>query len=463
MLEAGQRSALLRADGTGHAERRDWGAPMGTQPGTAGVRSGEPAPPRAGQPIRHGASPRRRGGPAGQRLQRRTVRLRLTALYGALFLASGAVLLAITNILARGWPWPRLAVEALLTGPARDRPATLPAAYQQQLDAQAAHQHAAALNQLLAESAIALGVMAVASVALGWLVAGRVLRPLREMTATARAISEDNLSERLAVPGPGDELKELGDTIDGLLQRLETAFSAQRRFAANASHELRTPLAMMRTSLDVATAKPAPIPPELTVLAGKLREGLDQADRLTESLLLLARAEHGAKDEHVTISLGQLLADAIDDRAGLIARTGLHVWQAIADAWVTGNRVLLARMAGNLVDNATRHNQPGGWIRAETTTNGQIAWLAVENGGPVLDQDMVASLAEPFRRLSSDRTGSVSGTGLGLSIVEAVASAHGGVLRLYARPEGGLRAVVELPAVTGAGRAARPAAAGAVR
>jgi signal transduction histidine kinase len=143
---------------------------------------------------------------------------------------------------------------------------------------QAAAQHAAALNQLLAEPAIALGVMAVVSVALGWLVAGRVPRPLRAMTAAARAISADDLSRRVAVAGPDDELKDLGDTIDGLLHRLETAFSAQRRFAASASHQLRTPLAMMRTSVDVATAKPGPVPADLTVLAGKLREGLDQAD-----------------------------------------------------------------------------------------------------------------------------------------------------------------------------------------
>jgi signal transduction histidine kinase len=402
--------------------------------------------------------------PAGRvLLPRRTVRLRLTALYGALFLVSGAGLLAITNILARGWPWPPFGVQAPPGSSRGNHPARLPAAYVHQLAIQDAHQHAAALNQLLAESAIALGVMAVVSVALGWLVAGRALRPLREMTATARAISEDTLSDRLAVPGPGDEMKELGDTIDGLLQRLEIAFDAQRRFAANASHELRTPLAMMRTSLDVATAKPAPIPPELTVLAGKLREGLDQADHLTESLLLLARAQHGATDEQEIISLGQLLSDAIDDRAGLIARTGLDVRQATADARVTGNPVLLARMAGNLVDNATRHNQPGGWIRAETTSNGPIVRLVVENGGPILDQGMVASLAHPFRRLGTDRTGSASGTGLGLSIVEAIASAHGGHLRLHARPEGGLCAVIELPAVTGAEPTAQPAAAGAAR
>ncbi|MBO0814094.1 MAG: HAMP domain-containing histidine kinase [Actinobacteria bacterium] len=352
---------------------------------------------------------------------RRTVRLRLTALYGVLFLVSGAGLLAIINILARGWPWPAAAAAAPPGSTRFHHPATLPVAYLHQLEVQSAREHAAALNQLLTESAVALGVMAVVSVALGWLVAGRVLRPL------------------------------------------ETAFSAQRRFAANASHELRTPLAMMRTSLDVATGKPAPIPPELTALAGKLREGLDQADHLVESLLLLARAQYGAKDEQEVISLSQLLADAIDDRAGLIASTGLHVRQDGAGAWVSGNPILLARMAGNLVDNATRHNRPGGWICAEAGSSGQIARLVVENGGPVLNQDMAASLTQPFRRLGSDRTGSASGSGLGLSIVEAIVSAHGGTLRLHARPDGGLRAVIELPAVTGAVPADRPAAVGAAR
>ena len=240
---------------------------------------------------------------------RRTVRLRLTALYGLLFLASGAGLLTITNILARSWPWPALVVGPDSGGSGRIQPATspLPAGVR----AQAAAQHAAALNQLLAESAVALGVMAVVSVALGWLMAGRVLRPLREMTAAARAMSAVDLSRRLALPGPDDELKDLGDTIDGLLDRLQAAFAAQRRFAANASHELRTPLAMMRTSLDVATAKPAPVPPELTVLEGKVREGLDQADRLVENLLLLARAEHGARDDQETIALDPLLTSAI--------------------------------------------------------------------------------------------------------------------------------------------------------
>jgi signal transduction histidine kinase len=392
---------------------------------------------------------------------RRTVRLRLTALYGTLFLASGAGLLTITNILARSWPWP-----ALVVGPGSGEPGgriqPAPSPIPASVRAEAAAQHAAALNQLLAGSAIALGVMAVASVALGWLVAGRVLRPLRDMTAATRAISAEDLSLRLAVPGPGDELKDLGDTIDGLLLRLECAFAAQRRFAASASHELRTPLAMMRTSLDVATAKPGPVPPELTVLAGKLREGLDQADQLVENLLLLARAQHGARDDQETVPLGPLLAGAIEARAGLIASMGLDVRHAAGACLVTGNPVLLAQMTANLIDNAVRHNHPGGWIRAQITRAGPAARLLVENGGPVLDPGQVTTLTQPFRRLDADRTGSVTGAGLGLSITEAIAAAHGGILHLHARPAGGLRAVIDLPAAS-TSPPAQLASAGAAR
>jgi signal transduction histidine kinase len=352
-------------------------------------------------------------GPTGLR---RTVRLRLTALYCALFLACAAGLVTFINILA-------YTMSRLSEG-----------------------QHLVALNQLLIESAIALIVMALAATALGWLMASRVLRPLRAMTAAARAISAENLSQRLAVHGPSDELKDLGDTFDGLLDRLETAFATQRRFAASASHELRTPLAMMRTSLDVATGKPAPVPRELTVLAAKLREGLDQADRLVENLLLLARAQHCARDDQEATLIGPLLADAIAARARLIASMELDVRHAADGALVTGNAVLLAQMTSNLIDNAVRHNHPGGWIRAQITCDGPSVRLTVDNGGPVLDPAKVTTLTQPFRRLGTDRTGSAGGTGLGLSITEAIVTAHGGTLHLHARPAGGLQSVIELPA-----------------
>jgi signal transduction histidine kinase len=451
-----------------------------SRPGTPVAPDDNQPPPAAAASRMSGSAGRSRRGPhrlglgpamaalrhlsgvaAGATLPRRTVRLRLTALYGALFLASGAGLLAITNIVARGWPAPKT---SWTSTPAPGPGHAGDGAIAHRVQVLVAGLHTATLNQLLADSAIALAVMAVASVGLGWLVAGRVLRPLAGMTAAARAISEDNLHERLAVAGPGDELKDLGDTIDGLLQRLETAFAAQRRFAASASHELRTPLAMMRTSLDVATAKPGPIPPEVTVLAGKLREGLDQADRLLESLLLLARAQYGAKDDQEAVCLGRVLASAIEACGDPIARRGLQVRQATADAWVTGNATLLSRMAGNLIDNAVRHNQPGGWICTETTADDAVARLVVENGGPVLDQDRVTGLGQPFQRLGAERTGSADGTGLGLSIVEAIVSAHGGTLDLRARPDGGLRVLIELPRTTGtSGAAPMSARTGAVR
>jgi signal transduction histidine kinase len=408
-------------------------------------------------------------------LPRRTVRLRLTALYGALFLASGAGLLTIINILARSWPWaaPPTVTAAgsnqVVLEPGQVIPgrisAVSPPPSQADWPARLAAEHAAALSQLLAESAIALGVMALVAAVLGWLTAGRVLRPLRDMTATARAISADDLGRRLAVAGPGDELKDLGDTIDGLLHRLETAFGAQRRFAASASHELRTPLAMMRTSLDVAIAKPGPVPAQLTVLAGKLREGLDRADQLVENLLLLARAQHGASDDQETILLDPLIASAIDARAGLIATMGLDVQHASAAGGllVTGNPVLLAQMTANLIDNAVRHNSPGGWIRTQITRDGPAVRLLVENGGPLLDPGKVTTLTQPFRRLGTDRTGPAGGTGLGLSITEAIAAAHGGTLHLHARQDGGLQAVIDLPAAASTGPPAQLVTAGGTR
>jgi signal transduction histidine kinase len=198
------------------------------------------------------------------------------------------------------------------------------------------------------------------------------------------------------------------------------------------------------------------------VLADKLREGLDQADQLVENLLLLARAQHGASDGQESISLGPLLTSAIAARAGLIASMGLDVRHAADGPLVTGNPVLLAQMTANLIDNAVRHNRPGGWIRAQVTRAGPAVRLTVENSGPVLDPGKVATLAQPFRRLGSDRTGSATGTGLGLSITEAIAAAHGGVLHLHARPEGGLRAVIDLPAAS-TSPPAQLAAAGATR
>jgi signal transduction histidine kinase len=290
--------------------------------------------------------------------------------------------------------------------------------------------------------------MTVAAVALGWIMSGRALRPVRTMTAAAQRISEHNLDERLAMTGPDDELKELGDTIDGLLERLEGAFSAQRRFVANASHELRTPLTTMRASLDVALAKPDPAPPQTVALAGRLRVELDRVDRLLEAFLVLARAQHRDLPGHTVLPLDYAVSAALADQAAAIDTLRLTV-QHDGDpggAWVAGSHALLSRMVENVIDNAVCHNQDGGWIRVTAGTCDGRATLIVENGGPVLGQEQVSQLSQPFRRLGADRTGSDTGSGLGLSIVAAIAEAHGGALSLHARDGGGLRVSIELPA-----------------
>lgn len=382
------------------------------------------------------------------RLPRRTARLRLTVLYGALFVASGAALLTITYLLVRHSTVVHVTGTRLSppTGLDAPHPPELPVLPDQteQLRRQADGQRAEQLHQLLIQSGVALGTMAVISVGLGWLMAGRVLRPLRTMAAATRRISERNLHERLAMNGPRDELTDLGDTIDGLLARLETAFEAQRRFVANASHELRTPLAMIRTSLDVAAGKPES-PPQLLALDAKIRDGLDRADQLLEAFLVLARAQHGALPDQAAVSLPELVFAAIERRGEPAAERGIDVHQRLHAAALTGSPTLLARMIANVVDNAIDHNEPSGWIRIETGTVGDTARLAVDNSGAQLDETTVRGLTQPFWRLDAERTNSQHGLGLGLSIVAAIVTAHGGRLELHPRDEGGMRVLIELP------------------
>jgi len=380
-------------------------------------------------------------------LPRRTVRMRLTALYGALFVVSGAVLLAITSgvVVSSSQVSVTAANQAGL--PALTRDQIRIQQLRDQLANAEAQIHSGVSHGLLVGSAIALGIMTVVSVVLGWIVAGRVLRPLRQMTAATRRISADSLHERLAVAGPGDELKDLADTIDGLLERLEGAFAAQRRFVANASHELRTPLTTMRASVDVAVAKPEPVPAQTIALADRLRGELDRVDGLLDGFLALARAQHGDLPGQATLSLEYLTAAALAVRADAIAARHLTVHHVTGaeGTWVTGSQPLLCRMVDNVADNAIGHNRDGGWISVTTGADEHMAHLVVETGGDVLDADQVSQLTQPFRRLGADRTGSDHGSGLGLSIVEAIATAHGGTLDLRPRPEGGLRVSIALP------------------
>ncbi len=384
---------------------------------------------------------------------RRTVRLRMTLLFGGLFLLSGAALLAIASGVAVGRSSTEAARQAV-PGPANTQTALAQAQQQiRELQSQLANESQNKSNlshDLLIASLIALGIMVVIAVLLGWIFAGRSLRPLRLITATARRISEDNLHERLGFDGPADELKDLADTFDGLLERLEAAFTAQRRFVANASHELRTPLATMRAALDVAMAKPGPMPAQTLVLADRLRTELDRVDELLEGLLILARAQHGALPSRDVVSLNDVVSEAVRARSATIDAAGLRI-QVAGDVSlpVVGSDVMLRRMVDNVVENAIVHNEPDGWIAVATRAGRHTCRVVVENGGRVLDQAEVSQLAQPFRRLGADRISSDRGSGLGLSIVTAIAAAHGGSLDLLARPEGGLQVVISLPLAVG--------------
>jgi signal transduction histidine kinase len=365
----------------------------------------------------------------------RTIRARLTVLVFAAFLAAGAVLLAVTVVVWLGRTGGPTAALPSPSGGVRV-PAT---------------QHSVDRRELLVASGVALTVMGALSLGLGWLVAGRFLRPLRTITAAAREISATTLHERLNLSGPDDELTELADTFDELLVRLERSFASERRFVANASHELRTPLAGMRASLDVAMGKPGPVPAHVVTLAERLRRELDRMDALLESFLTLAKTQQGPLAEQATLSLAEIACVAIEDRAAAISAQGLNVEQQTdPHARVTGSAPLLARMVENVIENAIGHNQPEGWLRVCTAVEGTRAQLVVENGGERLDHDVVKELSRPFRRAGAERTGSDRGAGLGLAIVASIAEVHGGTLDLAARDEGGLRVAIGLPLAAGA-------------
>ncbi|MBV9448057.1 MAG: HAMP domain-containing histidine kinase [Streptosporangiaceae bacterium] len=401
-----------------------------------------------------------------RRLWPQKVRTRLTLLYATLFFVAGSALLALTygmvatslptqppaGATVSGHELDKLAQCKQALGPPKSKPVptSLLVGCKQAEEAYSAGtaaglqaQRQRVLSDLLAFSLAGLAVLTVASGGLGWFMSGRVLRPVRVITATARRASEQHLGERLALTGARDELKELADTFDDMLERLDAAFATQRRFVANASHELRTPLTVMRTAIDVTLAKPALTVRQVTDMAVRVRRSIDRAESMIEALLTLAVSDQGKLSTEFT-DLATWAEDAIDAAAPEIERLDLRVETKLDPAETTGDPQLLERMIWNLVDNAVRHNEPGGWIKLRTGTNDAAVYLEIANSGPFIADEAVSSLFEPFRRMAA-RTGIRDGVGLGLSIARSVGAAHRATVTARSQPAGGLDISVVIP------------------
>jgi signal transduction histidine kinase len=299
------------------------------------------------------------------------------------------------------------------------------------------------LHQLVIESSIALAIMAIISAALGWVVAGRVLAPLRTMTAATQQMSEANLHERLAMQGPRDELRQLADTIDGLLGRLEGAFDAQRRFVANASHELRTPLTAVRALLEMILSDPRATVGTFRTTCKQVLEESAQQEQLIDALLALAHGQRGI-DAREPIDLSVLVRDVVDAQDAEASARGVRIDASLEPGWISGDRRLIERLVSNLVDNAIRHNDPGGTAAVTVRARAGGVELSVSNTGPVVPADEVDRLLQPFQRLGGDRVGRRDGLGLGLSIVAAIADTHDAALAVVPGREGGLEVSVRL-------------------
>ncbi|CAL9413251.1 HAMP domain-containing sensor histidine kinase [Streptomyces sp. Tu 3180] len=386
---------------------------------------------------------------------RPTIRIRLTLLYGGMFLIAGILLLSIIYLLAAqalrtgSQPLYKIVDFADLKVASSDCPVvdngdlSLPefnAAISDCID----RQRQAALDNLLSRSLLALLGLAVIAFAFGYAMAGRVLSPLGRITRTARAVAGSDLSRRIELDGPDDELKELADTFDDMLERLQRAFTAQQRFVGNASHELRTPLAINRTLLEVHLSDPdAPV--ELQQLGKTLLATNERSEQLVEGLLLLARSDNQIV-ERKAVDLAEVASQAIDQAHAEAEAKGVEIRGTREPAVVQGNGVLLERIALNLVQNAVRYNVPeDGWVEVTTQVQHGQAVLVVANTGPVVPAYEIDNLFEPFRRLRTERTGSDKGVGLGLSIVRSVARAHGGHISAQPREGGGLVMRFTLP------------------
>lgn len=401
---------------------------------------------------------------------RSTVRLRLTLFYGLLFLVTGAALLAVAHTMVRSsliseegttedrvvesYGYAPQDVESfyelvlprpseLNAGPTDEAPLTVG----EIIEGVQVEIRQDALDRLLQGTGIALVGIFLLAIASGWFMAGRVLAPVQRLTAAARRISESNLHERIALDGPEDELKELADTLDEMISRLERAFHGQRRFAADVSHELRTPISIIRAEADVAIKEPGAGEQE-RALARRIRDAANRCERLIESLLALSRGESTLHSRD-RVDLAEIAGDVVGarvtdaDRAGVELDLDLHTAEVIGDRW------LLERLVANLVDNGINHNVSGGWLKLSVQRRNGTSRLVVTNTGDSLPDDAAQRLFEPFRRgRASKGDGAPSGFGLGLAIVRSVTEAHGGEVALAAREGGGLEITVELPSVS---------------
>jgi signal transduction histidine kinase len=405
------------------------------------------------------------------RYPRTTVRWRLTLLYAGLFLISGIVLLTITYELVTHATQARpatlsvgkVAADVAAATPAITRGHPLHSASQTKpaqltlllrsdtgrrvIGIAGRDQRTADLHQLEVESAIALALMTVLSAALGWLVAGRALRPIRVMTDTTREISAANLHRRLAVTGPPDELQTLANTIDGLLARLEGAFDAQRRFVANASHELRTPLTASRALLEMVASDPSATVSEFRTAVREALDESDHSEQLIDALLALAQGQQGL-DSREPVSLTAITAAGLPALRAEAHARGLRCQSSLEPAHLEGQARLIERLVTNLVQNAIRHNTTGGTVEVTVLEHNGEATLRVANSGPLVPADEFPRLLAPFQRMNPERVGQPEGFGLGLSIVAAVATAHDAVLTLTPHREGGLNVEVRFPAPT---------------
>jgi signal transduction histidine kinase len=348
------------------------------------------------------------------RVPRPTIRARLTALYATLVaLSTGALLLVSYWLLGRHF----------------DR--TLPEALAQD-----------ALDEVALQYAVAFAGVLLVAAAVGWLVAGRVLAPLKRISGTAKRVSEEHLGERIPVGGPQDELRELGETLNSMLDRLALSFEAQRRFVANASHELRSPLTVIRSEAEVALANPEPDLDEMRAMAESVVHASRRTEALLASLLILARSQRGLLRSE-PVDLASVVESAAAAAAPAAEDEGVRLTTELDAAAVDGDAALLERLVANLLENAVRYNRPGGFVHVSTREGIHGAELRVENSGPPVDREAAARLAEPFERLQ--READARGAGLGLSIVRAVSEAHGGSLLIEPRAEGGLVVSVRLP------------------